>query len=113
MVDEAYSFCNENLVDNQDSLGKIENDQTAEPVYENDRVNEESQENINSTLPSFMPTLLSDDEISEIIMNLKVKQRGVFEVVQEWARNYVKYKGINVQPIHIFYLVVVEQENQI
>ena len=40
MVDETYSLYNDNLVDKQDPFGQAENDQTAVPVYEDDRNNE-------------------------------------------------------------------------
>ena len=39
MVDQACSLYDENLVDKQDPFGQAENDQTAEPVYEDDRNN--------------------------------------------------------------------------
>ena len=48
-----------------------------------------------------MPTLLPDDEISEI-MSFNIKQHALFNVVLEWSKKYVKYKGVNIQPIHFF-----------
>ena len=57
-----------------------------------------------SALPSFMPQILPDDEIVEGINSLNSKQREIFNVVDKWAKDYEKYDGHNVEPIHIFLL---------
>ena len=49
-----------------------------------------------------MPQILPDDEIAEGINSLNSKKRQVFSVVHAWAKDYVKYDGHNVEPIHIF-----------
>ena len=75
--------------------------------------NEKPQKNSNSGLPRFMLTLLANDETFEMIMSLNVKQRTVFDVVQEQVRNYDEYKNVNVQSNHIFYMIVMGLENYI
>ena len=49
-----------------------------------------------------MPQILPDDEIAEGINSLNSKQREVFDVVHSWVKDYVKYDGHNVEPIHTF-----------
>ena len=34
--------------------------------------------------------------------NQNSKQREVFNVVHTWAKDYIKYNGHNIEPIHIF-----------
>ena len=46
--------------------------------------------------------MLPDDKIAEGINSLKLKQREVFNVVHTWAKDYVKYNGYDVEPVHIF-----------
>ena len=41
LVDEAFANYNENLVNNQDAYGQIENDETQQPSFENINDNEE------------------------------------------------------------------------
>ena len=48
-----------------------------------------------------MPKILPDDEIAEGINSLNLKQREVFNVVQTWAKDYVKYDGHDIEPAHI------------
>ena len=36
------------------------------------------------------------------INSLKPKQREVFNVVQTWAKDYVKYDGHHVETVHVF-----------
>ena len=57
---------------------------------------------ITSAFPNFMPQILPDDEIAEGINSLNPKQGEVFNVVYKWTKDYVKYDGHNVEPIHIF-----------
>ena len=49
-----------------------------------------------------MPQVLPDAEIAKDINSLNLKQREVFNVVHTWAKNYVKYDGHDVDPVHIF-----------
>ena len=50
-----------------------------------------------------MPQILPDDEIAKGINSLNSEQREDFNVVHTWVKDYVKYDGHNVEPIHIFF----------
>ena len=41
-------------------------------------------------LGDFIPKIASDDEIAANIRSLNKKQRIMFDVLHQWARNYVK-----------------------
>ena len=49
-----------------------------------------------------MPKILTHDEIAESINLLNSKQREAFNVIHTWPTDYVKYDGINAEPVHIF-----------
>ena len=49
-----------------------------------------------------MPQILAHDEIAEGLNSLNLKQRDVFNVVNTWAKCYVRHSVHNVEPIHIF-----------
>ena len=55
-----------------------------------------------SAISIFMPKILPDDEIAEVINSLNSKQREFFNMYYAWAKNCVKYNGDNVEPVHIF-----------
>ena len=93
LFNEAYFIFNENLVDNQYHFGQRENDQTAEAFYEDDRNIGETQENGNSALSRFMPTLLPDDEISEENISVNVKQRAAFDLVSGVGKKLCQIQG--------------------
>ena len=102
LVDQAYSKCNETLVNNQDPQSQIENDETPGAEYSNESYSENRETNKATTTANFMPKILPDNDIAEGINSLNSKQRDVFNVVHTWARDYVKYNGHNVEPVHIF-----------
>ena len=62
----------------------------------------EEETNKTSALPNFVPQILPDGAIAEVINSKNSKQREVFDVVHTWVKAYVKYDGNNVEPIHIF-----------
>ena len=49
-----------------------------------------------------MSQILLDDKIAKDINSLNLKQRGVFNVVHTWAKDYVKYEGYDIESVHIF-----------
>ena len=53
---------------------------------------------------NFMPKVLLDDTIAEVITSLNSKQMEVFNVVHTWAKYYEKSDGRNVEPVLIFLL---------
>ena len=60
-------------------------------------------------LGDFIPKKATDDEIAANIRSLNKKQHMVFDVLHQWARNYVKNvsskkkkKNLQINPVHIF-----------
>ena len=49
-----------------------------------------------------MSQVLPDDKIAKGINFLNSRQREVFNVVHTWAKNFRKYDGHDVKPVHIF-----------
>ena len=49
-----------------------------------------------------MPQILPDDEFAKVIYFSNSKQREVISVVHTWAKNFVKYDGHDVEPVHSF-----------
>ena len=109
MVDRAYEYLNSEFVDNQDAHGQTENYGTGEPIYSEDAESTEQNYQVyESNLASgdLIPKLATDDEIAANIRSLNKKQRMVFDVLHQWARNYVKNvsskKNLQINPVHIF-----------
>ena len=102
LVDQAYSQFNETLINNQDSQIQIENDETPGAEYSNESYSEHREKNTATAIFNFMPKILRDNDFAEGISSLNSKQREVFNAVHTWAKDYVKYNGHNVQPVHIF-----------
>ena len=93
IVDRAYENLNSEFVDNQDVHGQIQNDETGEPIYSEDTEPTEQNSQVhesNLALGDFIPKIASDDEIAANIRSLNKKQRIMFDVLHQWARNYVK-----------------------
>ena len=93
MVDRVYENLNSEFVDNQDAHGQIENDETGEPIQSEDTEPTEQNSQVHeSNLASgnFIPKIATDDEIAANIRSLNKKQCMVFDVLHQWARNYVK-----------------------
>ena len=89
------------MTNNQDLYSQIVNDETPRPEYRSES-NSEEERNKTSGLFDFMPQILPDDEIAEGINSLNSNQREVFNVVHSWSKDYLKYDGHNIAPIHIF-----------
>ena len=85
------------MLGNQGPFSQIENDETGEAVYSSDR-----NENTEPIRNSAIPRIMIDDEIFESTNPLNSKQRDVFNVVHNWAKEYADHKGVNVKPVHIF-----------
>ena len=49
-----------------------------------------------------MTQISLDDEIAEGINSLNSKQREVFNMVDPWTKDCVKYNEHNVEPVHVF-----------
>ena len=94
IVDRAYENLNSEFVDNQDAYGQIENDKTGKPIYNEEDAEPHEQntqvDESNLALGDFIPKIATDNEIAPDIRNLNKKQRIVFDVLHQWAKNYVK-----------------------
>ena len=69
-------------------------------AIEND--SEDTETNKTSAISNFMPHISPDDEIIKDINSLNSKQKEFLNVVHTWAKDYVKYDGHGVEPVHIF-----------
>ena len=105
LVDEVYSRLSETLINNQDSYSQIENDEISGAEYTNNNDSEDIETNKTSTIPTFMPQLLPDNEIAEGINSLNLKQRDVFNVVRKWAKEYVNAMDIMLNQFTYFFRV--------
>ena len=76
LVDEAYENFNTELVDNQDSYGQIENDESVTASYSEEAKATEDSENSSANLysASLMPEIPPDNEIAGSIRSLNEKQ---------------------------------------
>ena len=88
-----YSRLSETLIENQDPHSQIKNNEIPGAEYPNDNDSEDIETNKISTIPTFMPQILPDDEIAEGINWLNSKQMQFFNVVHKWAKEYVKCNG--------------------
>ena len=109
IVDRAYENLNSEFVDNQDVHGQIQNDETGEPIYSEDTEPTEQNSQVhesNLALGDFIPKIATDDEIAANIRSLNKKQHMMFDLLHQWARNYVKNvsskKNLQITPLHIF-----------
>ena len=102
LVDQDVSQFNENSIANPDPFSQVENDETPGAEYLNGNDSEDTETDKTSAVSNFMLKMLPDDKIAEGINSLKLKQREVFNVVHTWAKDYVKYNGYDVEPVHIF-----------
>ena len=102
LVNEACSGYNAIMFGNQDLFGRIENDETRGLVHSIYRENENTGSSRNSAVPNFMPRIMTDNEILEIINSLVSKQCDVFNTVHSWTKEYPKHKGVSFKSIHIF-----------
>ena len=59
------------------------------------------------SIPAYTaPVIMPDIELNSMIRSLNVKQRKLFDIVQSWAKTYVKNMSVQLQlpiePLHIF-----------
>ena len=121
MIDRGYENLNSEFVDNQDARGQIENDETGELIYNEDTEPAEQNSQVhesNLTSGDPIPKVATDDDIATNIRSLNKKERMVFDVLRQWARNYVKNvsskkkkKIFRLTQFMDFYLVVEAQES--
>ena len=51
---------------------------------------------------NLMQQIIRDDLFSEGRNSLNLKQREVFNVVETWAKDYIKHDELDSEPPHIF-----------
>ena len=100
-----YSRLNETLINNQDLHSQIENDEIPGAEYPNDNDSEDIETNKTSTIRTFMPQILPDDEIVQGINSLNPKQKEAFNAVHKLVKEYVKCNGHNDQFTYFFRVV--------
>ena len=75
LVDRIFFQFNQNLIDNQGPHSQTENDETVGAKYSNKSDSEEGETNKTFALPTFMPQIIPDYEITEGINSLNPKQK--------------------------------------
>lgn len=58
------------------------------PKHFNESNSEELESNKTFPIPNLMPRILSEDEITESINSLNLKQKDVFNVFHTWLYDY-------------------------
>ena len=97
----------------RDAFSQQENDEVEEQLITT--ANDLESENPNNdavilgdihAVPTNTPVVISDDELNAKIRSLNQKQRECFDIVYNWAKNFVKHLSTVsqdiVQPLHIF-----------
>ena len=116
LVDSALSQLRENLMHNQDSFAQQENDEVGNMV----RISEGLQKNIEDEDGSFSGEgnatsivnisryFMNDIDLNGMICSLNKKQREVFDVINKWARDYVKNlsakQSETIEPVYTYIL---------
>ena len=81
--------------------------------YPNKNDSEDTETNKISGVPNFMLQKILDDELTGGTNSIYSEQRKVFNVVQTWIKDYVKYDGHNIifNQSRYFFQAVEAQEN--
>ena len=111
LVDTAFQNFRNNLIHNQDSFAQQENDEVDELVTTtyNDSESEDEAvlfEDSHQDVPVIVTPVVLDDDLNQKIQSLNNKQSKTFDVIHQWAREFVKNKSAKVptkiDPLHIF-----------
>lgn len=68
LVNQTYSWYNDNILCNQDLFGQIENDEVREALYSNNQDNENTE-----SVPNFIARIMAGDDVLESITSLNSK----------------------------------------
>ena len=109
LVDAALTDYRTDLTRNPDSFSQQENDEVSNMLDPETEQPEEEEvplfEDLGQPLID-LPTLMPDSEVNSKISSLKTKQREIFEVINKWAPDYVKYSSCllkeSISPLHLF-----------
>ena len=120
LVDEAYLNFRSDLPPNWDSFAQQENEDVNNDTFqESNCEQEENDNNVNQNCEMSEPSpqniinqaqvniMLNDDDISQKIRSLNMKQRQVFDYIYSWARSFIiskssKQKQVPVKPFRLF-----------
>ena len=69
---------------NKDHIATLKMVKQEGPKHSNESNSEELESNKTFAIPNLMPHILSEDEITESINSLNLKQKKVFNVVHTW-----------------------------
>ena len=115
LVDTALQNFRNDLIHNQDSFAQQENDEVNELItttsnsLDDDLESEDEAvlfEDSHQDIPVISPPVMLDEDLNLKIQSLNKKQRKIFDVIHQWAREFVKNKSAKVptkiDPLHIF-----------
>ena len=83
------------LIHNQDSFSQQENDEVDELVATTYTDSESEDEGVlfeesHQDVPVIVTQLMLDEDLNQKIQSLNNKQRKTFDVIHQWAREFVK-----------------------
>ena len=108
LVDSALLDFRTDLTHNPDSYAQQENDEVEDMLVPQDEDPDEDDSLHEETgqLPGNSAVLMIDTEVNSRIRSLNIKQREIYEVINKWARDYIKNRScvlhIDTPPLHLF-----------
>ena len=114
LVDSALLDIREHVANNLDSFSQQDNDEARQILEATNHLGQDPEESaedvfsqeMNTSVPQNTLLFMSDNDLNEKIRSLNIQQRSIFDVVNKWARDYVKnlytIRPKKVEPLHIF-----------
>ena len=108
LVDSALLDFRTDLTRNPDSYAQQENDEVEDMLGPQDEDSDEDDSLHEETgqLPGNSAVLMIDTEVNSRIRSLNIKQREIYEVINKWARDYIKNRScvihIDTPALHLF-----------
>ena len=107
LVDSALLDFRTDLTHNPDSYAQQENDEVEDMLVPQDEdPDEDDSPEETGQLPGNSAVLMIDTEVNSRIRSLNIKQREIYEVINKWARDYIKNRScilhIDTPPLHLF-----------
>ena len=100
-----------NLLNNPDSFAQQENDEVEQLLATTELLEDSDDEgeifpDENVTVSTSCPIFMPDEDLNKLVRSLNIKQRITFDVINKWARDFVKnlncIEPIRVEPFYIF-----------
>ena len=105
LVDSTLLDFRTDLTCNPDSYAQQENDEV-EDMLVPDPDEDDSPHEETGQLPGNSAVLMIDTEVNSRIRSLNIKQWEIYEVINKWARDYIKNRScvlhIETPPLHLF-----------